>query len=67
LHIDPAERHQVVGLEDSAAGVVALRLAGFAVIGLAGGNLEASGVRGLCHHLCQSLTETGKVLAPYLA
>jgi beta-phosphoglucomutase-like phosphatase (HAD superfamily) len=59
---DPAERHHVVGIEDSAAGVIAIRLAGFAVIGVAGGNIEASGVRGLCSHFCSSLDGVGDVL-----
>ncbi len=62
LGIDPAERHHIVGLEDSAAGVIAIRLAGFAVIGLAGGNIEASGVQGLCRHYCQSLAETAEII-----
>ena len=66
LGINPAERHQVVGVEDSAAGVVALRLANFAVIGLAGGNIEASGTRGLCHHFHNLLTEAGEAISPYL-
>ena len=55
LGIDPVDRHSVVGIEDSAAGVTSIRLAGFAVIGMAGGNIEAAGVRGLCQHFCQSL------------
>jgi beta-phosphoglucomutase len=59
---DAANRRRVVGIEDSAAGVIAIRLAGFAVIGVAGGNIEASGVRGLCSHFCASLTEVGERL-----
>lgn len=59
---DPGDRQHVVGIEDSAAGVIAIRLAGFAVIGVAGGNIEASGVRGLCSHFCASLTEVGERL-----
>lgn len=62
LGIDPAERHSVVGIEDSGAGVISIRLAGMAVIGLAGGNIEASGMRGLCHRFCDSLDEVGRVL-----
>jgi beta-phosphoglucomutase len=59
---DPEARGHVVGIEDSAAGVIAIRLAGFAVIGVAGGNIEASGARGLCSHFCQSLAEVGDLL-----
>jgi beta-phosphoglucomutase len=59
---DPEARAHVVGIEDSAAGVVAIRLAGFAVIGVAGGNIEASGARGLCSYFCVSLAEVGNLL-----
>jgi beta-phosphoglucomutase-like phosphatase (HAD superfamily) len=52
----------VVGIEDSAAGVIAIRLAGFAAVGVAGGNIEASGVRGLCSYYCHSLSEVGELL-----
>lgn len=51
------ERHTVVGIEDSGAGVCAIRLAGFAAIGIAGGNIEPSGTRGLCEAYCDSLTD----------
>jgi beta-phosphoglucomutase len=47
LGLDPSLRHRVVGMEDSGAGVISIRLAGFAAIGIAGGNLAASGVRPL--------------------
>ncbi len=62
LGIDPSERHSVVGLEDSGAGVVAIRLAGFAAIGLAGGTIGQSGTRGLCAHYCQSLDEVTQLI-----
>jgi beta-phosphoglucomutase len=55
LGIDFADRHRVVGLEDSGAGVVSVRLAGFAVIGMAEGNLEPSGTLGLCSHYGRTL------------
>ncbi len=51
------ERHGVVGIEDSGAGVCSVRLAGFAAIGLAGGNIDDSGARALCNHYCGSLAE----------
>jgi len=53
LGIDFADRHHVVGVEDSGAGVVAIRLAGFAAIGMAGGNIEESGTRCLLHDDCR--------------
>jgi len=48
LGIDFADRHSVVGIEDSAAGICSLRLAGFAALGISGGNIEESGTLSLC-------------------
>ncbi len=50
-------RNRVIGIEDSGAGVCAIRLAGFPVIGLAGGNVVESGTRALCTYYCQDLRE----------
>jgi beta-phosphoglucomutase-like phosphatase (HAD superfamily) len=55
LGIPFEERAGVVGIEDSAAGVCAVRLAGFAPIGVAGGNIEQGGARALCYAHCPSL------------
>mgnify|MGYP001572509919 CR=1 FL=1 len=41
------ERDRVIGIEDSGAGVCSIRIAGFACIGIGGGNIEQSGTRGL--------------------
>jgi beta-phosphoglucomutase-like phosphatase (HAD superfamily) len=57
LGMDFSERSHVVGLEDSGAGVCSIRLAGFAAIGLAGGNIVESGTRGLCNAYCDSLED----------
>jgi beta-phosphoglucomutase len=57
LGIDFADRHSVVGIEDSGAGICSLRLAGFAALGLAGGNIEESGTRELCQGYFQSFEE----------
>lgn len=62
LGIRPSESHRVVGIEDSGAGVVSLRLAGFATIGVTGGNIEASGVRPLLHAYCDDLDEAKRVV-----
>ena len=51
------ERNQVVGIEDSGAGVCSLRLAGFPTIGFAGGNIIESGTKSLCNHFCTSFAE----------
>jgi len=45
LGMDRGRRHKVIGLEDSGAGVVSIRLAGFAAVGIGGGNIERRGVR----------------------
>jgi beta-phosphoglucomutase-like phosphatase (HAD superfamily) len=55
-------RESVVGLEDSGAGVCALRLAGFVTIGVSGGNVVASGTRALCDFYCRSLEEVLDVI-----
>ncbi len=57
LGIPFSERHHVVGIEDSGAGVYAIRLAGFTTIGMAGGNIAGSGTRPLCQHYCDSFDE----------
>jgi beta-phosphoglucomutase len=58
LGVLPEERGGVLGLEDSGAGVVSIRLAGFAAIGLAGGNIVQSGTRPLLRAYSQNLLET---------
>ena len=62
LGLDPARRHRVIGMEDSGAGVVSIRLAGFAAIGVKGGNLEASGVKSLLHCECETLMDALPVI-----
>jgi len=57
LGIPFEQRHRVIGIEDSGAGVCAVRLAGFATIGMAGGNIAHSGTRPLCQHYCESFDE----------
>ena len=57
LGISAEDRHHVVGLEDSGAGVCSIRLAGFAAIGMAGGNIVESGTKALCNHFCDDFVE----------
>jgi beta-phosphoglucomutase-like phosphatase (HAD superfamily) len=57
LGIPFTDRHRVIGVEDSGAGVCAVRLAGFATIGMAGGNIQESGARPLCQHYCETFEE----------
>ena len=50
LGISFEDRHQVVGIEDSGAGICSILLAGIAPIGIGGGNIIDSGTQGLCTH-----------------
>lgn len=63
LGIGTEDNHRVVGMEDSAAGVCSIRLAGFPVIGMAEGNIERGGALGLCHHYCHHLSEVSAIIA----
>ncbi len=64
LGIPFEERSQVVGLEDSGAGVCSVRLAGFTTIGMAGGNIDASGTAGLCTYRCDNFEELKQIIDP---
>ncbi len=57
LGIPFEDRHSMVGIEDSGAGVVSILLAGFAPIGLGGGNIIDSGTKELCSHYCGDFSE----------
>lgn len=52
LGIPFERRHRVVGIEDSSAGVCSIRLAGFACIGMEGGNIREGGAGELCTGIC---------------
>jgi beta-phosphoglucomutase-like phosphatase (HAD superfamily) len=57
LDIPAEEREYIIGIEDSGAGVCAVRLAGYNTIGIAGGNIPESGTLGMCHHYCRNFDE----------
>lgn len=57
LNIPFEDRHHVIGIEDSGAGVCSIRLAGFAAVGLAGGNIPESGTQALCEAYVEHLDE----------
>lgn len=57
LGMDESDRPYVLGLEDSGAGIVSLRLCNFASAGVAGGNIEQSGTKSLCTAFCGGLEE----------
>jgi beta-phosphoglucomutase-like phosphatase (HAD superfamily) len=50
LGIPFERRHTVIGMEDSGAGVVSVKLAGFCCIGMDGGNIGQAGVGELCDY-----------------
>jgi len=56
------DRHHVLGVEDSGAGICSIRLAGFAAVGMAGGNIPASGTAALCNHHVNRLEDILKLL-----
>lgn len=62
LGISANDRHHVVGIEDSGAGVCSIRLAGFSTIGFGGGNIKESGTLGLCNHYCDTFEEILKLI-----
>ncbi len=55
-------RHKVIGIEDSSAGVVSIKLAGFSCVGISGGNIEKSGVSELCDYKIDKLEEMLKII-----
>ncbi len=62
LGIPFAQRHHVIGIEDSGAGVCSIRLAGFAVIGMSHGNIIESGTRALCSYYVDTFDEVLHIL-----
>jgi beta-phosphoglucomutase-like phosphatase (HAD superfamily) len=57
LGIPFEQRNSVLGVEDSGAGVCAIRLAGFPTVGMAGGNIIKSGTRALCDYYCATFEQ----------
>jgi beta-phosphoglucomutase len=62
LGIPFENRAQVVGIEDSGAGICSIKLAGFAAIGFAGGNINESGTRLLCDHYCDTFQDVLSII-----
>ncbi len=57
LNVPFGRRHKVVGVEDSSAGVAAIKLAGFSCIGMSGGNIAQAGMAELCDYSVDGLME----------
>lgn len=55
-------RNSVLGIEDSSAGICAIRLAGFPAVGIAGGNIVESGAQALCNFYCRSFEEVLQII-----
>ena len=58
-----SDRSKVIGIEDSSAGVLSLRFAGFSVIGLNGGNIADSGMDSFCYKKVDTLSEILKIIS----
>lgn len=57
LGISPDQTGSVVGIEDSAAGLLAIRLAGITAVGVGGGSIAQSGAGALAHVCFPDLRE----------
>lgn len=57
LGIPESEREYILGIDDSAAGVASVRLAGFPTVGYGGGNIDAGGARALCNYYFDSFSD----------
>ena len=57
IGLNASAPEKVVGIEDSSAGVLSLKLAGYNVIGLTTGNIDQSGVAPLCSSRATDLME----------
>jgi beta-phosphoglucomutase-like phosphatase (HAD superfamily) len=57
LGISSEDNSHVIGIEDSGAGVCAVRLAGYYTVGIASGNIIQSGTRGMCNMYCNNFEE----------
>ena len=57
LGIPFERRHKVIGIEDSSAGVVSIKLAGFSCCGISGGNIDKAGIDELCDYRADGLMD----------
>ena len=55
-------RHKVIGIEDSSAGVVSIKLAGFSCVGISGGNIEKAGIGELCDYKVDNLSQVLNII-----
>lgn len=57
LGIPFENRHKVIGIEDSSAGVVSIKLSGFACVGISGGNIDQAGMGEMCDYKIDNLIQ----------
>ena len=57
LGIPFERRNKVIGIEDSAAGAVSVKLAGFRCIGVSGGNIDQAGINDMCDYRVDKIME----------
>lgn len=57
LGIPFERRHKMIGIEDSSAGVVSIKLSGMSCVGISGGNIENAGVSELCDYKIDNLMQ----------
>jgi len=56
------QRHHVLGIEDSGAGVCSVRLAGYTTVGISGGNIIESGTLPLCCHYMEKFEDIMNII-----
>ena len=57
LGVPYERRHKIIGIEDSSAGVVSIKLAGVSCVGISGGNIDKAGVGELCDYRVDNLLQ----------
>ena len=57
LGIPFERRHKMIGIEDSSAGVVSIKLAGISCVGIDGGNIDKAGVGEMCDYRIKNLSD----------
>jgi len=62
LGLTDDNKNAILGVEDSSAGIISIRLAGYTAIGLTDGNIQKSGVQSLCNKEIDKLEELLKII-----
>lgn len=62
LGIPFGRRHRIIAIEDSAAGVISVKLSGISPVGVNGGNIDEAGVSELCDYRINNLLEVLNII-----